>query len=531
MSNAPVLSPKNIFVDAAHIPSWLIAQMRPRLQTLSPDIRFVVVSEKSVGQIRASYGEALSSRDVIIQLQSAHQYSSNLAGPETEAVEKLAAKYETEFDVLYWRDISNQDRRYNYIFNTWPDTMPRHPQNMDISSLQLKQCINEYFSIVSELVADYQIDLVLARPDRMLGAVVVQIADRRMIPHSFCMTALHRGLATWVFGSYRGDGMLRAELQSLPSNRSEYPPVGTQDIPRYGSAAFSSFNRSAKAMELFAELKTFLLDRLLLGLAALARGGKPAGTHYRRSLFQIINRFRAIRFFEQHALSLNQIKEIEGKFVIFLLPLDPEYNTHSQARHFWHLEAIVRQVVLCLPAGYRLLLKEHAVSLGNRSPEWYCKLAALPNVSWVRFQESGVGIAKLSSAVISCAGTIALEASLIPRKCIVFARDYIFNFMPNVIYAPSMATLDVTLRSALEPFSDEQSVETVNLGRRVYRAIENLGFEATDTTIVNGPKAGLDESSLDKCVEVLLKCYRMQLGRGAQIEEKELQCTSLHNAT
>lgn len=513
MTNKPLPSPQNILVDAAHIPSWLIEQMRPQLQRLSQDIRFVVVSESCADQVRASFGNALTPRDVVLKLQSVHDYPRSLDAARIKEVERIAADYEKAFDVLYWRDISNQDRRYNHMFNTWPDILPRHPQNMGISQVQLTQCINEYFGNAIEIIDEYHIDLVLARPDRISGAVLIQVAIQWEIPHTFCMTALHRGLATWVYGSYRGDKMLRAELESIRFGGPEDFPAKEKTIDRYGSPAFSAFKRSAKFKELLAEFQVFLWDRMVFRLSDFIKGRKSARTDFRRSFLQIVNRFRTIKFFEQHALSENQIKNIGGKFIVFFLPLDPEYNTHSQARHFWHAEAIIRQFVLCLPSGYRLLLKEHAVNLGNRNPEWYDRIAELPNVSWVRFQESGIEIARLSEVVISCAGTIALEAALIPRKCIVFARDYIFNFMPNVIYASSMATLDLTLRKALEPVTDAQSTETVRMGWRVYRAIENLSFDATDTTILTGSKSNLGEVSLEKCVDILLKCYRLQLNK------------------
>ena len=67
-----------------------------------------------------------------------------------------------------------------------------------------------------------------------------------------------------------------------------------------------------------------------------------------------------------HRESANSLESIfESPYFYFALLFEPEYTVQSLCKDFADVNAILRQTALSLPAGYKLVLKEHQ-RIGNR---------------------------------------------------------------------------------------------------------------------------------------------------------------------
>jgi hypothetical protein len=196
--------------------------------------------------------------------------------------------------------------------------------------------------------------------------------------------------------------------------------------------------------------------------------------------------------------------------VLFLLPVEPEFNTHSLAREFCNSMAIVQQLALCLPAGYRLVVKEHSSNLGNRRIDYYRDLAKFPNLVFADHFIPGTLLAREAAAVATISGTIGMEASLIPKPVLAFSTRTIYGFLPHVRVVTSMYDLPEALAWALRSRSGAEQTEIRMAGARFYAAIQKIGFPADEAPLFKGNRRELDPQARDRAFAILLETYRLQ---------------------
>jgi len=155
--------------------------------------------------------------------------------------------------------------------------------------------------------------------------------------------------------------------------------------------------------------------------------------HFSLQLYEKI--FNPTKYFYQSFVLRNELLSYEqlGKqerFVFFPLHFEPEVSMQVVGRPYQNQIELVRNIALNLPAGMKVIVKEHPRSKGFRGLSYYRKLLEIPNVSLVKTEVPTNLVVKKSSMVAVISGSTGLEAAIIGRPVITFGVP-VYNVLPN----------------------------------------------------------------------------------------------------
>lgn len=125
----------------------------------------------------------------------------------------------------------------------------------------------------------------------------------------------------------------------------------------------------------------------------------------------------------------------EKPFILFLMHLQPEASTTSQASRWVDQERIVEQIAVNAPQGISIVVKENPQCFGWRGERYYGALAALENVHLVHPLVSTPDLLRRATALVTITGSAGLESILLGTRVAVLGR-------PFYIDAPGVRPLD-----------------------------------------------------------------------------------------
>jgi len=146
-----------------------------------------------------------------------------------------------------------------------------------------------------------------------------------------------------------------------------------------------------------------------------------------------------------------------GNFAFYPMHFEPEVSLQVFGRPFQNQIELVRALALSLPAGMRLLVKEHPRSLGFRKEAYYRKLLAIPNVRLVDPFVPTVDIVRRAGLVCVVSGSVGLEAIVLGKPLLVFGRT-LYGLLPRgmVQQAVDLNGLDRQVIAFLKAYSFER---------------------------------------------------------------------------
>ena len=126
-----------------------------------------------------------------------------------------------------------------------------------------------------------------------------------------------------------------------------------------------------------------------------------------------------LRRYQALTKSFSLASATDAPYVLFALHYQPERTTMPEGGWFADQENAIRMISESLPAGWKILVKEHASQflwqtegeLG-RDPGYFDRLANIPNVSLVPLDVSATALLEHSMGVVTITGTIGWEAIL-----------------------------------------------------------------------------------------------------------------------
>ncbi len=502
-----LLRPTCVLIEVSAHYDWINALTVARLRKDAP-VRVVVIGEMPEADIRARYQSVMQPGDLAVTRKGVWEISDQNSADDHERIYAEARRYEAKFGFLYMRDIIGQDRRFSDFLYPDPHPLPRQPRDEKATQLQLTAYINYCYRLYEKIFEKEGIDLIITRPDSLSGATSVQVAEHLSVPHTCVHVASHGTRVWWNYGAYRGEAVLR---EALESRLSEPQPLKVLDTDiRHVYKAFRNYAELASARTVLKDMLRFMIIRGHMLLQDISKGRLHRRTSFYKTLRQFWLRRQAGTWLATNGI--RQHADIQNApFFLFLLPSEPEYSVHSQSREFWHAEAIIRQIAICLPSGYRLILKEHSANLGNREASFFRRMSRIPNVQWSDHRIPGTAMAKDAVAMATCAGTAAFEAALLGKPCIVFGRNVVFSFLPHIVEPRSMREMHKAVAEAARPRSADEIQKIKEYGSRAYRAIEDISFDIADTVIYGGTKRTLDPAEMERCQALLIDCFRRQL--------------------
>jgi hypothetical protein len=114
------------------------------------------------------------------------------------------------------------------------------------------------------------------------------------------------------------------------------------------------------------------------------------------------------------------------KFIFFGFHKQPENSIDVHGRYYEDQATTVKNLWRLLPAGWKIVIKEHTNAIGDRSYSFYTDLLKYPNVILAHEKIDSKLLIEKSQLVVTVSGTMAYEAALMKKPSITFARVF-FN--------------------------------------------------------------------------------------------------------
>jgi len=165
----------------------------------------------------------------------------------------------------------------------------------------------------------------------------------------------------------------------------------------------------------------------------------------------------------------------QNPFVLFALHLQPESSTLVRGQFFQDMLAVIRNLALSLPAGYKLYVKEHDVMFGQRPLSFFRELKRMSNVVRVSPYENGPELVRRAAAVATITGTIGWEAAWLGKPVIAFGNSYYVPYR-GIDRVTDPTRLPGLLRERLGHFRHDEN-ELLTFVASVFASIVPAGMD------------------------------------------------------
>jgi len=190
-------------------------------------------------------------------------------------------------------------------------------------------------------------------------------------------------------------------------------------------------------------------------------------------------------------LAATSLDDLANKpFVYFPLHKEPEIALNQAAPEVTSQQALIVSVSRDLPAGVLLVVKEHVVSVGNRPDGFYEQIAALPNVVLLSPHENSIEVVRNADATIAIFGTAGLEAALLGRPVISFARRIPWGILDHVTIIEKDSELQGALAKIIDGKVDLDKAKRD--GARFLEALKRSSFDMKGFRVVRTRTRGAE---------------------------------------
>jgi Capsule polysaccharide biosynthesis protein len=118
----------------------------------------------------------------------------------------------------------------------------------------------------------------------------------------------------------------------------------------------------------------------------------------------------------------------QSPFILFLMHLQPEASTTSQAPRWVDQERVVEQIAINAPSGIRIVVKENPQCYGWRGKRYFGALADLANVQLCHPLVSTRELIQRAEALVTVTGSGGFEAILHGKRVAVLGRPFYSEF-------------------------------------------------------------------------------------------------------
>ena len=443
----------------------------------------------------------VNKKDITIDINDLSD-KAKLANISEKEIFEEARSFENKYNITYVRDSFLQNRIYALKFLDVSSNNPiASGKKPDLAIITKEQ--NYYFNYFEKIIYKYAVDLVIARPDDVIGFALSNIAEKLKIPSTIQMTTRISGYMFWPCGAY-----CNGEQLKIASKKMNYK---SENKFNEDNKIGLSQNKHIKVLSLKATVNEIIFnfkDRINWLFKDLKRGKFGKRVSFIPQLIHIVRRYLYHRYFQK--IFISDMKIINSKpYIYFPLPMEPEYNTHSLSKEFINVHAMVQQVAVSLPSGYNLVIKEHAPNIGLKKREFYKSLMKLPNVLIVNYILKGTEIVDNAEAVVTISGTSAVEAAERGKMAIVFGTSEYIH-LSNILLAHSMRDLPEIIRKALYPLSKDKKHKIIKEYKLFKQAYKECGYYAPDTPLFSGTSDNIKDEELIKAVDNLIDVWNIQ---------------------
>lgn len=208
-------------------------------------------------------------------------------------------------------------------------------------------------------------------------------------------------------------------------------------------------------------LKTITTDIIRWGAIELGLKGTKGVIRQRNGYDILIKNLRYFRYM-RNALN-NNIRYFHNdvgdrEYIYFPLHVDPEASTMVLADMFTDQMAVIESIAKTMPAGMRLIVKEHIPCLGHRPKGFYKRVANMPDVRLVNPFMNNFEIMNNAKLVCTITGTAGWESFIFGKAPLVIGNVYYLKLGEGLVHCQDLSKMGDAIKDALktEPVSEKR---------------------------------------------------------------------------
>lgn len=128
----------------------------------------------------------------------------------------------------------------------------------------------------------------------------------------------------------------------------------------------------------------------------------------------------------------------KGEYIYYPLHVDPEASTIVLSPFHTDQVAIIEAISKNMPAGMKLIVKEHVPCSGKRPDGFYKRISSIPGVTLVSPFLDNFGIIKNAALVATITGTAGFEAIMLGKPALVFGEVHYQMIGEGLVYHPEI---------------------------------------------------------------------------------------------
>lgn len=144
-------------------------------------------------------------------------------------------------------------------------------------------------------------------------------------------------------------------------------------------------------------------------------------------------------------------------YAYFPLHVDPEASTMVSAPYHTDQIAVIEMLAKSLPAGMRLIVKEHKPMVGRRPKGYYKRINTIPDVHLASPFMDNFTLLKNAALACTITGTVGLESIILGKPLLVIGNAHYTNIGEGFVHCPEYTRFTTAIREALKtkPASDK----------------------------------------------------------------------------
>ncbi len=290
---------------------------------------------------------------------------------------------------------------------------------------------------------------VVAAPSSMIGMTLQQIAEGCDVPVRSLAPTLAGKNFYWAVDRHYSPGDLAEKYRRMCNHAAGMPAAKggppVREIP--SSERFQIVRRSIPELIKYRALCRDLHSCVRRKVGDIVKRRKHAYGGYllRDQLRQIIAIWRIRRRFFKDKPLLSELPE-DLPFVFFPLMVEPEATLMAEAQMADNQLACIDWLVKTVPAGWRIIVKEHPALTTPRPAGFWNQLRGYPNLLVAATFESGEVLAQRARALAVINGSLGIQAAITGTPVLTFHPHFRAALLPHVFHVDSYARTKDALR-------------------------------------------------------------------------------------
>lgn len=405
--------------------------------------------------------------------------------PATQALARTAGELERRLRVRVVEAL-RADRHIGHGFVTGAD-YPRSSYAIDLSYDQCLDIVCRLAERVESILRQPNVISVAAAPSSVLGNLLLATGDGLGL-HVRVPNLSPRGNFQWQNDRfYTPVDFARRYETELARTPLEIAEVGAQ--PQDSSLRLANYVKNFTRLTSISFLlkRLYQVTRRKCGDHVKRRGRVYGGYLYRDEVMHLIKVWLLRRKAVRTRAVLPQIAD-GVPFVLFPLTMEPESTLMAESPMCDNQLGYLDWLAKAVPAGWRVVVKEHPGFTAPRAKGFWERVASYPNVIVASPLESGEDLMERATCVGVIRSTLGMQAAIAGKPVVSPHPYYVGAVLPHVFITESFGALS----DALKRIADEDLpslADRCRAAKALWRVLED-GVTLSDQNLIRGVAGG-----------------------------------------